>query len=230
MAEDAKASFDPTRFFSRSVNARNIIRYARNERIFVQGEAADAVFFIRKGPVKLAVVSTQGKDAVVAVLNAGEFCGEGCLAGSPLRLATAVAMADCELIRVEKASFGRLLETVPGFSEFFVTYLLTRTMRMEEDLVDQLFNSSEKRLARTLLLLANFRVDGNSSAIVAKVSQETLAEMVGTTRSRVSFFMNKFRRLGLISYGDVLEVHPALVSVILSDRPRQDPSGPLPDA
>lgn len=228
MAGDSRALFDPCGFFSQSANARNVIKYVRNERIFVQGEPADAVYFIRKGPIKLGVVSSQGKDAVVAVLNAGEFCGEGCLAGSPLRVATAVAMGDCELIRVEKARFASLLDTVPGFSEFFVSYLLTRTMRMEEDLVDQLFNSSEKRLARTLLLLANFRTSDNSSAIVAKVSQETLAEMVGTTRSRVSFFMNKFRRLGFISYGDVLEVHPSLVSVILYDRPRQDPPAAPP--
>ena len=222
MAVEVPVKFDASSFFSEKGIVRNILKYARNERIFIQGDAADAVLFIRKGQVKLAVVSSQGKDAVVAVLNAGEFCGEGCLAGHPLRMATAVAMGDCELIRLERQAFSRLLETEPAFSEFFVSYLLARTIRVEEDLIDQLFNSSEKRLARTLLLLANFGIDGNSSAVVAKVSQETLAEMVGTTRSRVSFFMNKFRRLGFISYGETLEVHPSLVNVILYDRPPQD--------
>ena len=219
MTVGVSVKFDPSAVFLKCGSARNILKYVRNERIFAQGDAADSVNFIRKGQVKLAVVSSQGKDAVVAVLNAGEFCGEGCLAGQPVRMATAVAMGDCELIRVEKATFARLLEAEPAFSEFFVSYLLARTIRVEEDLIDQLFNSSEKRLARTLLMLANFGIDSDSSAVVAKVSQETLAEMVGTTRSRVSFFMNKFRRLGFISYGDTLEIHPSLVSVILYDRP-----------
>jgi CRP/FNR family cyclic AMP-dependent transcriptional regulator len=216
------AKYDPAALFSRNGNTKNILKYARNERLFVQGDTADAVFFIKKGQVKLAVVSTAGKDAVVAVLNAGEFCGEGCLAGQVFRMATAIAMVDCELIRLERSAFSLLLKTEPAFSEFFVTYLLTRTIRVEEDLIDQLFNSSEKRLARTLMLLANFGIDGGSSAVVAKVSQETLAEMIGTTRSRVSFFMNKFRRLGFISYGETLEVHPSLLSVIVYDRNRQD--------
>jgi CRP-like cAMP-binding protein len=210
--------FDVKDFLGRAGLTKNPAKFAKNERIFVQGEIADTIFFISRGQVKLSVVSQQGKDAVVAILNVGEFCGEGCLAGQPNRMATAAGMTDCDLIRIDRAVFARLLQTEPVFSEFFVAYLLRRTIQVEENLIDQMFNSSEKRLARTLMMLANFNIDGKSSAVVAKVSQETLAEMIGTTRSRVSFFMNKFRRLGFISYGETLEVHPSLVTVILYDR------------
>ena len=176
---------------------RSISKYRKNQTVFSQGSSADAVFYIQKGKVKITVVSEQGKEAVVAVLGPDEFCGEGCLTGQPLRLATATAMTECEIMRLEKATMIRVLHEEPAFSEMFVSHLLARTIRVEADLVDQLFNSSEKRLARALLLLANFGKDGRPEPIIAKVSQETLAEMIGTTRSRVSYFMNKFRKLGL---------------------------------
>jgi CRP-like cAMP-binding protein len=168
-----------------------------HQKVFSQGKPADAVFYIQKGQVKVTVVSEQGKEAVVAVLGPDEFCGEGCLTGQPLRLATATAMAECEIMRLEKAAMISVLHEEPAFSEFFVSHLLARTIRVEADLVDQLFNSSEKRLARALLLLANFGKDGRPEPIIAKVSQETLAEMIGTTRSRVSFFMEQISQIGL---------------------------------
>ena len=177
------------------------------------------MFYIQKGKVKLTVISEQDKEAVVAVLGPGEFCGEGCLTGQRLRLATATAMTDCEIMRLEKATMIRVLHEEPAFSEMFVSHLLARTIRVEADLVDQLFNSSEKRLARALLLLANFGKDGRPEPIIAKVSQETLAEMIGTTRSRVSFFMNKFRKLGLIDYNGQIEIHTSLLNVVLHEEP-----------
>ena len=177
------------------------------------------MFYIQKGKVKITVVSEQGKEAVVAVLGPDEFCGEGCLTGQPLRLATATAMTDCEIMRLEKATMIRVLHEEPAFSEMFVSHLLARTIRVEADLVDQLFNSSEKRLARALLLLANFGKDGRPEPIIAKVSQETLAEMIGTTRSRVSYFMNKFRKLGLIDYNGRIEIHSSLLNVVLHEEP-----------
>ena len=177
------------------------------------------MFYIQKGKVKVTVVSEQGKEAVVAVLGPDEFCGEGCLTGQPLRLATATAMTDCEIMRLEKATMIRVLHEEPAFSEMFVSHLLARTVRVEADLVDQLFNSSEKRLARALLLLANFGKDGRPEPIIAKVSQETLAEMIGTTRSRVSYFMNKFRKLGLIDYNGRIEIHSSLLNVVLHEEP-----------
>jgi CRP-like cAMP-binding protein len=177
------------------------------------------VFYIQKGQVKITVVSEQGKEAVVAVLGPDEFCGEGCLTGQPRRLATAAAMTECEIMRLEKAAIVRVLHEEPAFSEMFVSHLLARTIRVEADLVDQLFNSSEKRLARALLLLANFGKEGRPEPIVAKISQETLAEMIGTTRARVSFFMNKFRKLGLIDYNGHLEIHSSLLNVVLHDDP-----------
>ena len=173
----------------------------------------------QNGKVKVTVVSEQGKEAVVAVLGPDEFCGEGCLTGQPLRLATATAMTDCEIMRLEKATMIRVLHDEPAFSEMFVSHLLARTVRVEADLVDQLFNSSEKRLARALLLLANFGKDGRPEPIIAKVSQETLAEMIGTTRSRVSYFMNKFRKLGLIDYNGRIEIHSSLLNVVLHEEP-----------
>src|SRR6185295_11369415 len=174
--------------------------------LFSQGDAADAVFYMRKGKVKITVASPQGKEAVVAILGAGEFLGEGCLIGQKQRLATAVAMTDCTVMRLEKTTMVHSLHAEPEFAEVFTAHLLTRNSRVEEDLVDQLFNSSEKRLARTLLLLANFCKEGRPEPLVTKISQETLAEMVGTTRSRVSFFMNKFRKAGFIDYNGHLEV------------------------
>jgi CRP/FNR family cyclic AMP-dependent transcriptional regulator len=178
------------------------------------------VFFIQTGKVKVTVISEQGKEAVVAVLGAGQFCGEGCLTGQPRRIATASAMTDCEIMGIEKAAITRALHMEPLFADMFMAHLLARTVRVEEDLVDQLFNSSEKRLARTLLLLANFGKEREPEPIIANISQETLAEMIGTTRPRVSFFMNKFRKLGLISYNDHIEVHSSLLNVVLHDQPR----------
>jgi CRP/FNR family transcriptional regulator, cyclic AMP receptor protein len=220
MAKKAKkVPFDPKVFLATVNGGRTVASYRKGEVIFSQGKPADAVFYIQKGKVKVTVISEQGKEAVVAVLGADEFCGEGCLTGQPLRLATATAMTECEIMRLEKETMIRVLHEEPVFSEFFVAHLLTRTSRVEADLVDQLFNSSEKRLARALLLLANFGKDGRPEPIIAKVSQETLAEMIGTTRSRVSFFMNKFRKLGLIDYNGHLEIHSSLLNVVLHEEP-----------
>ncbi len=215
-----KLPFDPKVFLATINGGRTISDYQKDEIIFSQGKPADAVFYIQKGKVKVAVVSKQGKEAVVAVLGPDEFFGEGCLTGQTARLATAATMMECVIMRVEKAAMIRVLHEEPSFSEMFVSYLLTRTIRVEADLVDQLFNSSEKRLARTLLLLANFGKDGRPEPIIAKVSQVTLAEMIGTTRSRVSFFMNKFRKLGLISYNGHIEIHSSLLNVVLHEEPR----------
>ena len=211
--------FDPKVFLATVNGGRTIANYRINEAIFLQGKPADAVFYIQKGKVKITVVSEQGKEAVVAVLGPEEFLGEGCLTGQPLRMATAVAMTECEIMRLEKATMIRVLHEEPAFSEMFVSYLLARTLRVEEDLVDQLFNSSEKRLARALLLLANFGKEGRPEPIIAKVSQETLADMIGTTRSRVNFFMNKFRKLGMIDYNGHVEVHRSLLNVVLYEEP-----------
>jgi CRP-like cAMP-binding protein len=213
------ANFDPKTFLDTENGGRTITAYKKDAHIFRQGTAADAVYYIQKGRVKVTVVSEQGKEAVVALLEADTFCGEGCLTGQTRRLSTAIALSECEVMRIEKATMFRVLRDEPLFSEFFIAHLLARTLRVEEDLVDQLFNSSEKRLARTLLLLANFGKDGRPEKVIAKVSQETLAEMVGTTRSRVSKFMNKFRKLGLIDYNGHLEVHSSLLNVILHDEP-----------
>ena len=195
--QEKKVLFDPKVFLATVNGGRSISKYRTNQKVFAQSSSADAVFYIQKGKVKITVVSEQGKEAVVAILGPDEFCGEGCLTGQLLRLATATAMTDCEIMRLEKATMIRVLHEEPAFSEFFVSHLLARTIRVEADLVDQLFNSSEKRLARALLLLANFGKEGEPEPILAKISQETLAEMIGTTRSRVSAFMNKFRELGL---------------------------------
>lgn len=220
MANKAKKiPFDPKVFLATVDGGRSIAKYRKGETVFSQGKPADAVFYIQKGKVKVTVVSEQGKEAVVAILGPDEFCGEGCLTGQPLRLATATAMTDCEIMRLEKAAMIRVLREEPAFSGMFVSHLLARASRVEADLVDQLFNSSEKRLARALLLLANFGKDGRPEPIIAKISQETLAEMIGTTRSRVSFFMNKFRKLGLIDYNGQIEIHPALLNVVLHEEP-----------
>jgi CRP/FNR family transcriptional regulator, cyclic AMP receptor protein len=212
--------FDPAVFLATAALGRDISKHSKKEVIFAQGDDADAVFYIKKGKVKVAVISEQGKEAVVALLGPDEFVGEGCLIGQPKRLATASAMTECETMRVEKAEIQRVIHDEPAFSEMFVSHILTRNARVEEDLVDQLFNSTEKRLARVLLLLANFGKEGRPEPILAKISQETLAEMIGTTRSRVSHFMNKFRQLGFIDYNGYLEVHTSLLGVLLADQPR----------
>ena len=191
--------------------------YEKNEAVFAQGDPANAIFYLQKGKVKLTVVSNSGKEAVVALLGSGDFFGEGCLARQALRVSTATAMDECSVMRLEKARMIRVLHEEPAFSELFVAHLLSRSIRVEEDLVDQLFNSSEKRLARVLLLLANFGKESPPEPVIPKISQETLAEMVGTTRSRVSFFMNKFRRLGFIDYKDRVKVHSSLLNVVLQD-------------
>ena len=214
-----KVPFDSKVFLATVNGGRSISKYRMNQKVFSQGTPADAVFYIQKGKVKVTVVSEQGKEAVVAVLGPDEFCGEGCLNGQPVRLATATAMTECEIMRLEKAAMIRVLHEEPAFSEMFVSHLLARTLRVEADLVDQLFNSSEKRLARALLLLANFGKEGEPEPILAKISQETLAEMIGTTRSRVSAFMNKFRELGLIDYNGRIEVHRSLLNVVLHEQP-----------
>jgi CRP/FNR family transcriptional regulator, cyclic AMP receptor protein len=216
---ERKPPFDPRVFLDTENNGRTISKYRKGQTLFSQGSPADAVFYIRKGKVKITVVSEQGKEAVVAIQGPDEFCGEGCLTGQARRLATASAMTECEIMRLEKPAMIRVLHDEPAFSEMFVSHLLARTIRVEEDLVDQLFNSSEKRLARALLLLANFGKDGRPEPVIAKVSQETLAEMIGTTRSRVSHFMNKFRNLGFIDYNGHLEVHTSLLNVVLHDEP-----------
>jgi len=214
-----KAAFEPSDFLAKAGRGRSVSEYAKDHVIFSQGESADAVFYIQTGQVKVTVVSEQGREAVVAVLGPDEFCGEGSLAGQALRMGTASAMTDCVVTRVEKGAVIRVLREEPAFAEMFLAHVLTRTMRVEADLVDQLFNSSEKRLARTLLLLANFGEEDGPRPILVKVSQETLAEMIGTTRSRVSHFMNKFRRLGLITYNGSIEVHSSLLNVVLHDQP-----------
>lgn len=218
MAKKRRPAFDPTSFLAEVGEGRTISQYRKDQIVFSQGDPADAVFYIQTGKVKVTVVSDQGKEAVVAILGAGEFCGEGCLARQARRIATVRAMTECTIMRLQKTSIVRVLYEQRAFSEMFMSHLLARTIRVEEDLVDQLFNSSEKRLARLLLLLANFGKEGRPEPVIAKISQETLAEMIGTTRSRVSFFMNKFRRLGFLDYnGEGLEVHSSLLNVILHD-------------
>ncbi|HEY5336747.1 MAG TPA: Crp/Fnr family transcriptional regulator [Rhizomicrobium sp.] len=220
MVARKKEAFDPSAFLAKAGIGRAISTYGVNKVLFSQGDPADAVFYVQSGKVKIAVVSAQGREAVVSVMGPDQFCGEGCLTGQERRIATASTMTECEIMRFEKAAIIRVLHEEPAFSEMFVSHILLRTLRVEEDLVDQLFNSSEKRLARALLLLANFGKEGRPEPVIAKVSQETLAEMIGTTRSRVSFFMNKFRKLGFIKYNGHLEVHSSLLSVVLNDRPR----------
>jgi CRP/FNR family transcriptional regulator, cyclic AMP receptor protein len=217
MARKAEFTFDPKAFLATVGPGHTMSDLRKNEVVFRQSAAADAVFYIQKGKIKIVVSSEQGKEAVVAVMSPGEFFGEGCLIGQPLRLATAKAMTESQVVRVSKAEMVRVLHAEPRFAELFMTHLLTRNSRVEEDLVDQLFNSSEKRLARTLLLLANVGQDGGPQPITTPISQETLAEIIGTTRSRVSLFMNKFRKLGFIEYNGHLEVHSSLVSVLLRE-------------
>jgi CRP/FNR family cyclic AMP-dependent transcriptional regulator len=212
-----KRRFDPVEFLETAAKGRIVSAHKKKQIIFAQGDAADSVIYVKKGKVKVTVVSKQGKEAVVAILGMDEFLGEGCLIGQPKRLATATAMTDCVTMRVEKLEILQVLQDEPAFSKMFISHILARNARVEEDLVDQLFNSTEKRLARVLLLLANFGKEGRPEPILAKISQETLAEMIGTTRSRVSHFMNKFRQMGFIDYNGHLEVHSSLLSVVLND-------------
>ncbi len=219
MAKPKTRPFDAKVFLNTVDSGKTVATYSKNQRIFSQGDPADSVFYLQKGTVKVFVVSTQGKEAVVALHGSGDFFGEGCLTGQELRLATVSAITDCVITRLDKASITRVLHDEPRFSEMFMSFLLARNARVEEDLVDQLFNSSEKRLARLLLLMANFGKEGEPQRVIGKLSQETLAEMVGTTRSRVSTFMNKFRKLGFIEYNGKLEVHNSLLNVVLHDNP-----------
>jgi CRP-like cAMP-binding protein len=212
-----KPQFDLKVFLTKGNGGRMSAEYSTNDRIFVQGDPADAVFYITEGKVKLTVLSKQGKEAVVAILGVGDFFGEGCLAGQPVRMGTAVSMSACSITKLEKSEVIRVLHEEPNFSEVFVAHLLSRNVRIEEDLVDQLFNSSEKRLARVLLLLANFGKEGIPQTVIPKISQETLAEIVGTTRPRVSFFMNRFRKLGFIDYNGGLKIHSSLLNIVLHD-------------
>ncbi|MBX9651013.1 MAG: Crp/Fnr family transcriptional regulator [Xanthobacteraceae bacterium] len=219
MGKPAKDSFDPKMFLAKVGAGKTILELRKDQNIFTQGDAADSVFYLQKGRVKLTVQSQLGKEAVVAILEPGQFFGEGCLNGRQVRIATTTAMEDCLITSITKAEMIALLHTEPKFSEMFIAYLLTRNSRVEEDLIDQLFNSSEKRLARLLLLLAHFGKEGSPQPINPAISQETLAEMIGTTRSRVSFFMNRFRKLGLISYNGKIEVHNSLLNAVLHDKP-----------
>ncbi len=218
VASTRERPFNPVEFLETTARGRIISAYKRKHLIFAQGDVADSVCYIKKGKIKVTVVSKQGKEAIVAILGADEFLGEGCLIGQPKRLATATAMTDCQVMRVDKAEILNVLRDEPAFSKMFISHILARNARVEEDLVDQLFNSTEKRLARILLLLANFGKEGRPEPIIAKISQETLAEMIGTTRSRVSHFMNKFRKMGFIDYNGHLEVHSSLLSVVLNDQ------------
>ena len=219
VAAKKRRTFDPNAFLSTIDGGRRIGAFSQKHTIFAQGESSDAVFYIKEGKVKLTVVSTIGREATIGILNEGDFFGEGCLTGQPLRLCYATAMTDCSVMRIDKKSMIEVLHREHSFSDMFVAYLLTRNIRYEEDLVDQLFNSSEQRLARILLLLAHFGKDGKPEIVIPKISQENLAEMIGTTRSRVSFFMNRFRKLGFIDYdgGSGLQVHSALLKIVLHD-------------
>jgi CRP-like cAMP-binding protein len=218
MATGRSRPFNPKSFLASVGNGQSITTYAKDQIVFNQGDAANAVFYIQRGKVKISVVSEEGKEAVVRILGASEFFGEGCLAGQTRRIATASSLAPCTISRLQKAAILRVIHEEPAFAEVFIAHLLGRSIRVEADLIDQLFNSSEKRLARVLLLMANYGKEGKTEPIVPKLSQETLAEMIGTTRSRVSFFMNKFRRLGFIDYNGGIEVHNSLLTVVLSHR------------
>jgi CRP/FNR family cyclic AMP-dependent transcriptional regulator len=209
--------FDAHSFLTEVGQGRRIVSFPKKHTVFAQGASCDAIFYIQKGRVKLTVLSKRGKEATIGILNPGDFFGEGCLVGQAFRMLSATTMTECSLMRIEKKSMVEVLHRENSFSEVFVTYLLTRNIRYEEDLVDQLFNSSEKRLARILLLLGQFGKEGRKDIVIPKVNQETLAEMVGTTRSRVSFFMNKFRKMGFVDYNGGMEIHSSLLNVVLHD-------------
>jgi CRP-like cAMP-binding protein len=217
MRKKAAAAFDPQAFLTRIEAGKTTRAYRRKDIVFAQGDAGDAVFFVEEGRVQLTVVSTRGKEAIVGVLEQGSFFGEGCLAGQPLRMSTASTLQTSSIVRVNKDTMVRVLHREPQFAELFIAYLLSRNVRIEADLVDQLFNSSEKRLARILLLLAHFGKEPKAETVIPKISQEALAAMVGTTRSRVSFFMNRFKKMGFIQYNGGLQVNSALLTVVLRD-------------
>ena len=220
MGDKTKDSFDPKAFLAKVGHGKKVLRFQRNQHIFEQGDVADTIFYIQTGKVKVTVVSDQGKVAVVGILEPGQFFGEGCLNGHKQRISTTTAMEDCVITAITKTAMLATLHVEPEFSKMFMAYLLTRNSRIEEDLIDQLFNSSERRLARLLLILANFGKEGGPQPINPAIRQDTLAEMIGTTRSRVSFFMNKFRRLGLIDYNGHIEVHSSLLNAVLHDKPQ----------
>jgi len=219
MSKPPKDMFDAKAFLAKVGDGKAILEPRKNQKIFEQGDVAETVFYIQKGKVKLTVLSEQGKEAVVAILEPGHFFGEGCMNGHKMRISTTTAMEDCVITSITKDAMISALHDEPKFSELFMSYLLTRNSRIEEDLIDQLFNSSERRLARLLLLLANFGKGGEPQRINPNIGQETLAEMIGTTRSRVSHFMNKFRKLGLISYNGHIEVNNSLLSAVLHEKP-----------
>src|SRR3984885_5973904 len=219
MENPARDTFDQKDFLAKVGTGKAILNFRKNQHVFEQGDVADTVFYIQKGKVKLTVISEQGKEAVVAILGPAQFFGEGCMNGHTVRISTTTAMDECVVTRIEKAPMIAVMHKEPDFSELFMAYLLDRNSRIEEDLIDQLFNSSEKRLARLLLLLANFGKEATTEPIIGKISQETLAEMIGTTRSRVSHFMNKFRKLGYIEYNGKLEIRNSLLNVVLYDKP-----------
>ena len=216
-AAKKSSKFNLKTFLSTIDSGRTLVAAPKKQTIFAQGDSSDSVFYIQRGKIKLSVLAKNGKEATIGILNDRDFFGEGCLAAQPLRMCTATAMTDCTLMRIDKKSMMEVIHREHSFSDMFVAYLLTRNIRYEEDLVDQLFNSSEKRLARILLLLAHFGKDGKPEVAIPKISQETLAEMVGTTRSRVNFFMNRFRKLGFVRYNGALEVHPSLLNIVLHD-------------
>lgn len=218
VAANKPYEFDPKKFLATIGEGRRVVQFPKKQAIFAQGDPADAVFYLQRGKVQLSVVSKVGKEATIGILNDGDFFGEGSLAGQTLRMGSATAMTDCTVMRIEREAMMAALHREHKFSDLFVAYLLARNIRYEEDLVDQLFNSSEKRLARILLLLAHFGKEGTPDPVIPKISQETLAEMIGTTRSRVSFFMNRFRKLGFVNYDTAgLQVHSSLLNVVLHD-------------
>lgn len=219
MKKPVRAPFDPLVFLAKVEAGKTVSKYRKNQIVYQQGDIAETIFFLQSGRVTVTVVSAQGKEAVVGILESGQFFGEGCLNGHPLRIGTTKATEDCTIASISKAAMLSTLHSEPAFAELFMAYLLKRNSRIEEDLIDQLFNSSEKRLARLLLLLANFGKDGAPTPVDPNISQEMLAEMIGTTRSRVSFFMNKFRKLGLIIYNGKIEVHRSLLSAVLHEKP-----------
>ena len=222
MAEIETSPFDPLAFLAKVGSGKTISVYQKDQIVFSQGDVADTIYYVQKGSVRIVVLSDQGKEAVIGILEPGQFFGEGCMNGHSLRIATSTATEESLITAISKSAMISTMQEEPKFSELFVAYLLTRNSRVEDDLIDQLFNSSEKRLARLLLLLAKFGKEGTPTPISPNISQETLAEMIGTTRSRVSFFMNKFRKLGLISYNGKIEVHNSLLDAVLREKPHLD--------
>jgi CRP/FNR family transcriptional regulator, cyclic AMP receptor protein len=220
MNQSKKPTPDPKAILNRMDRKKSESKHHRDQSFYTQGDPADCIYFIQTGKVKVAVVSPAGKEAVVGILQPGDFCGEECLAGHKLRIATVTALTDCVLVRLEKVSVVRALRDDPAFSELFISYLMSRSIRMQEDLVDQLLNSTEKRLARLLLILANFGKEDRPEPIVPRISQETLAEMIGTSRTHVNFFMTKFRQLGFIDYNGDIKVNRSLLNMLLHDRPQ----------